>query len=273
VLYVVATALITPEYFELLRWVLRLYARFAPVPVQYLILDKRTLIFMAGLVAGRIARRDRQWRRLADVLSIASVAMYVTMLLEGKGFGYHWYPVTALSLVLCALALQPYLAQVPRVLALVVPAIAVACIIWTNVQVERTTQLLIKPPAFLPEMVTATERYAKGGSIVALSHTLGVAFPLVNLTGVRWASPYGHLWMIPAIYQDSLGQKGEWRWLEQQMLDRLWNEIQTNDPALIIVQNNMQPYFAQDPRFRDLFSRSPVLGTVGYYILLGRARR
>jgi hypothetical protein len=266
VLYVITTALITPEYFQLLGWVLPLYSRFAPVPVQYLILDKRTLVFIAGLVAGRVARRDAEWRQLADVLSIAAAAMYVTLLLEGKGFGYHWYPVIALSVALCAIALRPYVTHIP----LLVPAIAVASIFWMNVQVERTTQLLVKPPGFLPDMVTATDRYAKGGSILALSHTLGVAFPLVNLTGVRWASPYGHLWMIPAIYQDSLGAKGEWRWLEKQILDRLWNEIQTNDPGLIIVQNNMKPYFEQDARFRERFARSPVLGHVGYYILLGR---
>ncbi len=268
VLYVILTALITPEYFQLLRWVLRLYARFAPVPVQYLILDKRTLVFIAGLAAGFVARRDLDWRRIADVLSIASIAMYITMLLEGKGFGYHWYPVIALSVALCAIALRPYVVRAP----ILVPAIAIASIFWMNVQVERTTQLLVKPPGFLPDMVTATERYAKGGSILALSHTLGVAFPLVNLTRVRWASPYGHLWMIPAIYQDSLGEKGEWRWLETQMRDRLWDEIQKNDPGLIIVQNNMKPYFELDPRFRDRFARSPVLGTVGFYILLGRPR-
>jgi hypothetical protein len=268
VLYVVLTALITPDYFTILRWVLPLYARFAPVPVQYLILDKRTLVFIAGLAAGWVARRDVEWRRLSDVLSIASAAMYVTMLIEAKGFGYHWYPVIALSIALFALALRPYVARVP----LLIPAIAVASIIWMNVQVERTTQLLVKPPGFLPEMVAVTDRYAKGGSILALSHTLAVAFPLVNLTGVRWDSPYGHLWMIPAIYQDSLGEQGHWRWLEKQMLDRLWNEIQTNDPGLIIVQNNMMPYFQQDPRFRDRFARSRMLGTVGFYILLGRPR-
>jgi len=63
------------------------------------------------------------------------------------------------------------------------------------------------------------------------------------------------------------------------MFDRLWDRIHRDDPAVIILQRpfrngfDMRAYFETDARFRDRFSRSPVLDTIGPYIILGRPSR
>jgi hypothetical protein len=64
--------------------------------------------------------------------------------------------------------------------------------------------------------------------------------------------------------------------VEQEMFDRLWDRISRDDPAITIVQApfangfDMRAYFETDVRFRERFARSPVLDTIGSYIILGR---
>ena len=275
--YVLATALLTPEFFRLLPWLMELYPRFAPVRLLDVIIDRRLILLLAGLAAGRLARSDPRWTALADVLTITALAMFLALLLQKKGWGYHWYPVNALSLVMCGLALRRYVER----FALAAPITAALAVAWMPFQVDKTASLLVAPPGYLAQMMDVMEEHAQGGSIQALTHTLNVGFPLVNFTHVRWASPYAHLWMIPAIYEDSwyggrafrFRQSGKWQPLEQEMFDRLWRNIEQNNPLLLVQQTlvngfDTRAYFETDPRFRDRFARSPVLDTVGHYIHL-----
>jgi hypothetical protein len=204
--------------------------------------------------------------------------MYVALILQGKGWGYHWYPVSALSLVLIGLSARPYVER----FRFLVPALAVVAAVWMYQQVDRTARLLAAPPSSIGRMIELTEQHAHGRPIVALAHTINAGFPLVNLAGVDWASPYAHLWMIPAIYKDAwyggapwhYREAGKWQSLEQEMFDRVWAGIESGRPALMLVQVplengfDMVKYFATDPRFRDLFRRTTVIETVGHYAVV-----
>jgi hypothetical protein len=277
VTYTLATALVTPEFFRLLPWLMRLYPHFAPSALPRLLLDWRALLLLCGLVAGRIARRQSAVAPLADVLSLATLAMYMSLLMQLKGWAYHWQPVNALALILCGLAAEPVGARV-RALT---PALATAAIVTMNVQVDRTFRLLASPPTFLPELLRIADEHADRRPVVALSQYLQVGFPLVNYMHTSWASPYGHLWMVPAIYAASwygdapvqYRNAGEWRMLEQQVFDRLWDSIERGDPGLLVVETSsvtrfdMRAYFETDERFRTLFQKATALDTVGHHIV------
>ena len=278
VAYVLATMLFTPQFFSILPWVMELYPRFAPVPVRDIVIDPRTLLLLVALVSARIKRTESEWERLADVLSFAAAAMFIAVVLQGKGWGYHWYPVNALSFVLIGLALRPYVERY----RLLVPALSVAGIFWMNREIDRTARLLVAPPSSIGRMVELVEKNAQGRPIVALAHTINAGFPLVSLAGVDWASPYAHLWMIPAIYRDAwygrapwrYRDSGKWQSLEQEMFDRVWEGIESKRPAVMLLQVplengfDMMKYFATDPRFRNLFLRATEIETVGHYTLL-----
>jgi hypothetical protein len=283
VLYVVTTIAFTPEFFQALPWLMQLYPQAFGVERLTIVFDERALLLALGLFAGFSIRRDAGLGPLARVLSIAALAMYAAMLLQAKGWGYHWYPVIALSFVLCGLALQPHLYR-RRFAA---PALAVLAVLWMQAQAVRTTRLLVVDPVMLPQMMDAVDEHARGQAIVAFSHIIETGFPLVNLTGSRWASPYAHLWMVPAMYADAWAQRiplryrdvGQWSELEQLIFDRLWQQLERDDPALTFVPLplangfDMRAYFETDERFRDRLARSPVLDTIGRYIVLGRPRR
>jgi hypothetical protein len=280
VCYVVATALLAPEFFELLPWLARLYPNVAPASIAQLILDPRSALLLVAAAACFILRKDDVWRHIAILLAITATAMYAAMLLQGKGWGYHWYPVSALAVVLAAIALRPWAARV----AVLTPALAAAAVLWMPRQSVNTARYLATDPTELPDMMDLVERHARGGSIVALTYYLEVGFPLVNFSGVGWASPYGHLWMVPAFYPAAWRGRpdfryrdvGEWRDLEQQMFERVWEQIERHDPAITLIDRplnsgfDMRAYFETDARFRDRFARSPVIDTIGRYIILGR---
>jgi len=283
VIYLVAAIVLTPELFPLITWVAPLYQHFAARPVTDLLVDPRMLVLIAGLAAGISVPREHATEPFARVLAIAALAMTAAVLLQGKGWGYHWYPVMALSVVLIGLAVNARVGRLD-VGAVALAALAVAAS-W--MQIDRTARLLAGPPVLLPQMADVVEKNAAGQPIVAFSYLLQTGFPLVNMTGTSWASPYAHLWMVPAMYEDAFAgraavryrETGRWKDVEQRMFDRLWDRIHRDDPAVIILQRpfrngfDMRAYFETDARFRDRFSRSPVLDTIGPYIILGRPSR
>ena len=280
VLYVLAALALTPELFRSLPWLMQLYPRAFAVAFHTIVLDERVLLVGLGLFSAWRLRKHADDGPLARVLAVAMLAMYIALLLQGKGWGYHWYPVTALAVILCGLALRPFVARF-RVAPL---ALSVLAIGWMQVQSVRTARLLVVDPVMLPQMMDVVETHARGQAIVAFSHLIQTGFPLVNLMDVRWASPYAHLWMVPAMYSEAWAQRepvryrdvGEWQAFEQQMFDRIWEEIVRDDPAIIFMHVplangfDMRAYFETDARFRARFARSPVIDTIGRYIVLGR---
>ncbi len=279
VAYVLATLLLTPTFFEILPWLAELYPRYSPKSLSIVLPDKRVLLLGAGLVAALTVRSKDRWRHVARILAIAAAAMYVALLMQGKGWGYHWYPVNAIAALLCALAVRPFLGRI----AIAAPALAAVAIFMLPRQIERTAKLLVRDPTYLAELMEVVEQHADGGAIVAISPLLETGFPLVSLTGARWASPYAHLWMVPALYSDERGYRlpigyretGKWQALEQQIFDRLWEAIEREDPAVILMHIpfasafDFRAYFETDARFRERFARHPVVDTVGRYIVLG----
>jgi hypothetical protein len=279
--YLAATALFAPTVFTLIPWVAPLYARFAPASLASMLTDPRLLLVAAGAAACFAVRRGEEHEPATRVLCVAALAMTAAVLLQGKGWGYHWYPAMALSVMLIGLTLHSRLGRLrmPATAALAVLAVAGAS--W---QVDRTARLLVREPTMLPQLMEAVEQYGRDGPIVAFSYTLQTGFPLINLTGTEWASPYAHLWMVPALYHGAFTageplryrDTGKWAAVEQEIFDRLWDRIERDDPSITILQGtlgngfDMRAYFETDARFRDRFARSPVLDTIGRYVLLGR---
>ncbi|MEX0890584.1 MAG: hypothetical protein WEB88_00335 [Gemmatimonadota bacterium] len=279
VLYVAATALFTPEFFGNLPWLAALYPRFAPVPFASLLLDPRLALILAGILAVRLAPLAGFERRLGDILSIAAAAMYVALLAQEKGWGYHWYPVVALAVVLLVLAARAYLS---RARPLVAAALAAAALAWMPFQVARTEALLDAFPGHLTELAEVVERFGGDGAFVAYSHLLSAGFPVVNVTGASWTSPYGHLWMVPAMYRDAwagraplrYGQEGRWRALEAEILERLWAEVEGQRPGLVLLERpqasgfSMRRWLELDARFAAWLADARTVARVGPYDVL-----
>jgi hypothetical protein len=276
VLYVAVTALLHPQLFALIPWVAELYPRFFPVSLSTLLLDWRGLLLLAAVLAAFAVQDEPAWNRVAHLVALAGVATWLAMLLQFKGWGYHWYPVVAFSVIVLGVRLRRPLA---RTTAVVVPAAAVAALLLAWGQADRTARVLTDTPTHIAPMIAIAEQHASGRAIMALSQYIQAVFPLVGLVDVRWPAPYAHLWMVHAIRAAPDGQAApdiaRWEALEQQIMDRMWAAIDSSNPALLIVEHPLGPgmdmrrYFESDARFRALFARAVLIDTVGTYVVYG----
>lgn len=279
VLYVLATVLFHPQFFALLPWVAQLYPQFFPKPWSALLFDARGLLVLTAVAAALTVRDSQYWTRAAHMVALAALATYLAMLLQHKGWGYHWYPVVAFSLIAIGIRLRVVLAPVARLL---VPASALAAIVLASVQPLRIAQLLNVWPTDLNQTIALTQRHAAGRPVVVLSEYIQAGFPLVGDTDIEWPLPYAHLWMVRVIHDLPPAQAAHWRPLEMQIVDRIWEAVQRSRPGLLMVERavtpgmDMRAYFEADPRFQTLFQRATLVASTpshDFYTLAPEAPR
>lgn len=262
VLYVLATALFHPQFFALLPWVAQLYPLFFPKSWSALLLDTRGLLLLTALVAAWSIRDSTEWTRTAHLCALAALATYIAMLAQHKGWGYHWYPVVAFSVLAISIRLRSLLASAAHLL---IPATAAAAVVLASVQPLRVAQLLNVWPTDLNQTVDLTRRYASGRPIVVLSEYIQAGFPLVGDVDVEWPLPYAHLWMVRVIHDLPPEAAARWRPLELTIIDRVWDAIDRSQPAMLMVERaevpgmDMRRYFESDARFRGLFLRASLV--------------
>jgi hypothetical protein len=278
-LYIAATAWITPQFFTTALWAADLYRDFASPPLSALLTSWATLFVLACAAGVLVLGRRRERRDLALVLLLAAVAMWAAAISQMKGWAYHWMPATGLA----AAAL---LVAIPRGARrwTVAPAAALS-LGWFALSVQRLELTYQMGEAVLPPMREAVERLAPRQPILVLSNQLVVAFPLVNLTGAEWSSPFGHIWMAGPLHREERlrGQpyhyRGpeEWGAVEHAVFDGLWRGIQRRPPALVILDLgrpnglDLVAFFTADPRLRRLLDDFRPAAQIGRYLVLTRA--
>jgi hypothetical protein len=146
----------------------------------------------------------------------------------------------------------------------------------------------------LDELVAAVRRHApSGGSLYVFSYTIGSSFPLVNYSGVRWASRFPHLWIIEAAYQDQLQGTDSLRYRSREAMEppeRYMNDAVAEDlaryrPDVLLVlwhardtqRNGLRRldylgYFRRDPRIAAVLGDYRFAEEVGQYRLYVRGR-
>ncbi|HET9983585.1 MAG TPA: hypothetical protein VFQ38_08355 [Longimicrobiales bacterium] len=278
-LYVAATAWITPEFYTTALWAADLYRDFAARPLASLLTSKATLFVLACAMGVLVLGRRRERNDLALVLLLAAVAMWAAAVSQMKGWAYHWMPATGLA----AAALLAAVPAGARRWA-VAPAAALA-LGWFALNVYRLELTYRLGEAVLPPMREVVERLAPRQPILVLSNQLVVGFPLVNLTGAEWSSPYGHIWMAGPLHREERRSgapyryrgPAEWSPVEHAVFDGLWRGVQRRPPALVILDFgrpnglDLVAFFTADPRLRRLLDGFRPAAQVGRYLVLERA--
>ncbi|MBX6366136.1 MAG: hypothetical protein IRZ00_20005 [Gemmatimonadetes bacterium] len=278
-LYAAATAWIAPEYYTTALWAVDLYRDFAARPLAALLTSKATF-FVLACALGVLALGCRRERNdLARVLLLAALAMWAAAVSQRKGWTYHWLPATGLA----AAAL---LVSVPaRARRWVVGPASALALGWFALNVYRLELTLRMGEALLPAMREVVERLAPRQPILVLSDELVVGFPLVNLTGAEWSSPFGHIWMAGPLHREErragvpYHYRGpdEWTPVERTIFDGLWRGIQRRPPALVILDLarangfDLVAFFTADPRIRRLLDDFRPAAQIGRYLVLRRA--
>ena len=222
-LYGAAVLLFAPEYFALARTFGSLYWSYlrGPLWLTALLGEGSALPLLALLAFGVLYRRDpggHVWR----VLALAVGTTLLSALLQGKGWRYHFYPAMGYGLLLLAamgwgarrplgsLAQQLYAAAC---VAAVVTASALALLQSGYRSTAPRAPRYDADPDFAA-LSRELRRQAPGGSVLVLSSNMASAFPLVTTDGLRWASRFPSLWLLPALYMSELRSDAPIRYRE-----------------------------------------------------------
>ncbi len=199
-------------------------------PCWQLLIDSRRLLFGQAIVLALcwsnrspLARRWPFLRHLLFALLAFAIGASVVFVLQGKNWYYHRLPATVttvLALLLWIAAVLPRRLRLPS-MALGRLAVPMALVLFALFQFAHADYVRMKPwieAAVEPELSTEVklerlirERHAH--TYIAFSEWIGLGFPVVNNTGVTWASRFDSMWAL----------KGElWRARQDGAAPREW---------------------------------------------------
>ncbi len=298
--YLGAVARWTPEYFALVRLMGGPYYSFLrnSLPVTALLGDGAALALTALL--GHLAlRRHARHPELWAALAAATLGLYLSAVLQQKGWRYHFYPSLATGLTLIGLMAgdlaRPVRGLAPRLYAGVAVGVTLTVAGYTlvacAVQALEPHNPRYDADPDLARLVPAVRERAGNGGLMVLSWSMASTFPLATYSGVRSVSRFNHLWIPGAVYRDQIFGPEPIRYrdradmgpLERYLVDAVVEDFARGAPRLLLVLRpapdrrewglrrlDFLEYFGRDPRFAALFARYRYAGTTGEYWLFER---
>ena len=252
-------------------------------PCWQIILQSSRLIFGQAVIVllcwsshTTLARRSPFKRHLLLTLTAFGIGATVVFVLQGKDWFYHRLPATAatiLALLLwIAAVMPPRPAQALRdVMAgfnrahlrrlAPVPLVAAALILFAVSDYQRLRPWIdsaVEPTLSTEVKLERLIRKERAKTYIAFSEWIALGFPVVNNTGVTWASRFDSMWALKGeiwrAKQDGAAPK-EWpirRWIAKDFIE--------NCPDLAVVDtregiNYVSVLVASDRDFAEAWSR------------------
>jgi hypothetical protein len=272
--YVAAVLLLCPAYFtRAVPLALAIYGG-TDKPLLWLLYDARTLVVgIAATVAlwaitrQTLSARARFASQLMTILVSFAIGAGLVYLIEGKDWFYHRLPgivATVLALLLWAAEMLPRwrsaMAPGQRV-----PAALLACLallVFGYADVERLSPWVrqaVAPDRSTQARLEQIIRHQKVHSYLAFSEWIGLGFPVVNDTGVTWASRFDSMWALKGeLWRAGLDGRAPAQWPIRSWVTR---DFITGCPDLVVVDarggvtNFVGVLIATDPGFAAVWKR------------------
>jgi hypothetical protein len=277
-LYGVAVLLFERDYLQLVRLGANVYVNSYQVSAVKLLQLPPALWAIAAAAVAFLVPLKSPLRELCRFLGIAVAGFLVVVIVQAKGWGYHWIPATTIAAVVIPLVLWSWLYRLLPRDRLAGAGTALAAGLGVFLLVLSTSKFndadvnrrAMQGKAYLlPQMIDVLERHAQGGPVAALSTNMQAAFPLVNYTDVKWALRFNSLWLLPGVYPDyEPGSEVQYHRFEQMpeaeryMFDAVIDDLSRQQPTVLIVDTtppgyvlrgfDYLTYFGRDARFAAL---------------------
>ena len=201
--YVALVAYVCPAYLR--RAVPMAMALYGATDVSFraLLLDSATLLAAEALVIV-LWWRDRRFLNQTTLLAtgiVFSAASSLVCFIDGKDWFYHRLPatvVTVLMLILwtaASLGRRSRIGQPSRALTLAFGAVALFCVSAVQ-RLEPSVQQAVEPKITTVARLEALIRLHHARTYIAFSEWIALGFPVVNDTGVVWASRFDSMWAL-----------------------------------------------------------------------------
>lgn len=202
--YGAVVALVCPAY--LARAVPMALALYGGIDVAHSQLLRESAWLLAGeavvLVVWWQARRALPERNLLLGMVIFSAASTAICFIDGKSWFYHRLPatiVTILALICWAVSATVHRHLRTRRLRLHMAMAAAAFALFgagAYQRMEPEVALAMEPEVTTIEKLETVIRDQHARTYIAFSEWIGLGFPVVNKTGVAWASRFDSMWAI-----------------------------------------------------------------------------
>ena len=283
-----------PEYVSMVSRLASTYDAFARKRLASLVLESaEALCAIGALFAYGLLRRSLRTREIGDVLALATGAFLLAVVVQRKGFSYHYYPVSGSTLLLAAVALigrEGFAGRAVEKVAVLTLSMLLLLAVGSGVS-WSLIPLWREEPQYLQQrqMAEYIRGHAADGSVLRLGYEDN--FPLIDQAGVRWAMRFPNLWFVQAAYAQQLASSPEpvyrappqmgvaERWCFEAVLDDF---LRTHPSLLMIIQPHPRgvagditrmdylKYFSQDPRFVAAFHTYEYIGVVEGYSVFQR---
>ncbi len=285
VIYALAVVLITPEFLRL-AWLLgEPFLQYSRRPVL-VILTQNTFAWSAilTLLLYIAVRGIVRHSVLADHLAIGVAGFLLALVIQGKGYGYHYLPALGTSIILLAVILSGASeSRRPLLRAAAVVGAATLMLGGSAFLVHATARRAAgKLSAIDREMVETAEfvsARAAGAQVAVLSSRLADAFPMMLYTRAHWALRFPNLWFAQVYGRRSEpgALPGSALWSVRTVAE----DLERRRPALILVRRpeagggldadlDYVRFLSQDVTFRCQFSRYRQTGNSGPFLVYQR---
>ena len=266
--YGVAVVLLTPELIHLARMSNGAYLQYSRRTVMELV-TRNAFALSSGLSAilYLAVRRTVRHHAIADHLAIAAVGFLLALVVQGKGYGYHYLPTLGASAVLLTLILSrtgdpahPF----QRATAVVCGAclLAAGSGLLLQAAVGRAEGRVSAIDREMLETAAFVRSRAAGAPVAVLSARLADAFPMVLYADALWPLRFPNLWFVQAYSQrrEKRDLEAFARWAGHTVAE----DLERRRPALILVRRPDAPgeldggldylaFLGHDPTFARAF--------------------
>ncbi len=254
-----------------------------------------TLFLPLLLILHLATRRAQSARVLADVFTLAALSFFLAYLMQMKAWSYQMFPTTA-SVVLALGAILPggrWYGAVPPVASRRKYLSRAAGPVAIGMLLTLAGEGILRGgyrSDFVERWAPVVRTHAAGSAIYVFSSNLSAGFPLVNETGVQWASRFPMQWLLPGLLrrlsefaqQDAAMDPGALEEIRRYTLDAVVADLTRWSPELVFVDMREEKsyfgglrfdyiaFFSKDPRFVQIWSRYELLMDFGTYHLYKR---
>jgi hypothetical protein len=217
------------------------------------------LTVLGSLLLWPAVRRLTRYPELADALGIATAAIFAAVVLQHKGFGYHYYPAVGTGLLLLltgllggsARPLSPAMRTVCAGLALLV-AVPYTTLYLDNAAARVSGSWQKRPiTAGSREVAAFLRTHPALGPVVVYSPWMEDSFPLVLESRVEWGSRYPFMWFLPALYREALASGDSLRYrsgaemsaAERRLIRSVAEDLGRYQPVYVFVRRPGGPHF------------------------------
>jgi hypothetical protein len=278
-IYLLLIAILTPEYFDLLRLLAGPYSRFLHEPFWHLLVTgPGSVLTLFALLAFAAVRREARHQALWTSLAVATAACLVAGVAQQKGLRYHLYPAFALAtLVLGLVALDSTrvagnrLRLVYRTFAIAVLAAGLA-VVSLDALAAASGRAVDSDREEVERLIRLVHSRAADEGVFVMSYHIRSAYPLINYSGARSASRFPHLWILASEYGEELRWERPLRYHERSEMsptERYLNRAVLQDlqkrPKLLLVFRSARDLPVNGYRRLDYvayFSREPEIGMI-----------